>query len=260
MAMRKTLVCLLLVSVLAALSGCKTSSGESATKAKFEELYKEYSTRFHEKMVGTAETMQPAQVTAEAARIWNDVFGPHKDLVEARVKEILSDLDKAEPFDENLYLEIASGTRVTPTEDQPQGIVVRQFLWSPVGAAQMALNTWLARLLQPKSFGMRQLLTANAGLFWQALDRNINNPKLVLKQGPMIFTVDLSRTDDYYQVDKVRWLRPKAMGPLVLPQEGGETKPPEGTGTTPGESTKPPEGATTPATGTEKPATEKPAG
>jgi len=247
--MRKALVCLLLVPMLALLAGCPTTAGDSATKEKFEDLYKEYSNRFHEKMVGTAETMQPAQVTAEAARIWNDVFGPHKALIEARVKEILADLDKAEPFDENLYLEVASGSRVKPTEDQPQGIVVRQFLWNPVGAAQMALNNWLARLLQPKSFNMRQLLTANAPLFWQALDADFNNPKLILKQGPMIFAVDLSRTDDYYQVERIRWLRPKAMGPLKLPEEGTQPTPPEGAGTTP------PATGTTP--GTEKPAAEK---
>jgi len=259
--MRKTLFCLLLVPMLTVLAGCPAPSGESTTKQKFEDLYKEYANRFHEKMVGSAETMQPVQVTAEAARIWNDVFGPHKDLVEARVKEILADLDQAEPFDENLYLEVASGTRVKPTEDEPQGIVVRQFLWSPVATAQMALNTWLARLLQPKSFQMRQLLTANAGLFWQVRDRDINHPKLILKQGPMIFTVDLSRHDDYYQVDKIRWLRPKSMGPLQLPEQGTQ-KPAEGTGTTPAEGTgtTPAEGAdTTPPEGTgATPDTEKP--
>ena len=111
----------------------------------------------------------------------------------------------------------------------------------------MGLNNWLARLLQAKSFGVRSVLTANAGLFWTALDRNIDKPKLQLRQGPMVFQVELSRVEDYYQVEKVSWFRPKLMGPVTLAQ------PPEGT--TPGE--KPPEG-TTPTTTGEKPP-EKPA-
>jgi hypothetical protein len=224
--MRKVLLPLTL-SLLAALAGCQAPSGESATEKEFEALYREYSARFHEKMVGgAAENMQPAQITAEAARIWNDVFGPRPDLLQARVREILAELDDAPPYNEAEYIEVRSDERPPPTDEQPQGIVVKQFLWNPVGAAHMALNNWLSRLMQPKSFALRQLLTVNAHLFWEAVDRNIDKPVLQMRQGPLIFLVDLTRVDDYYRVDKVRWLRPKSMGPLEPPKttEEGATE------------------------------------
>ena len=169
----------------------------------------------------SAEELQPIQITAEAARIWDETFSGHKDLLKKRVAEILKELDAAPAFQEDLYLEIAAGTRVEPAADQPKGIVLKQFLWNPVGAAQMGLNNWLAKLLKPQSFGVRSVLTANAGLFWEAEDRNIDKPKLVMRQGPMIYKVELSRVDDYYQVDKVRWLRPKSMGPVNLQKPDG---------------------------------------
>ncbi|MEA3366854.1 MAG: hypothetical protein U9R68_01925 [Planctomycetota bacterium] len=231
--MRKALLPTLLLLLAAGLIGCEGRSAESPAKKEFQKLYQEYSARFHEKMVGSAQTMKPAQITAEAARIWDAVFAGHQDVVDARIKNILQELGDAEPFNEEMYVEIASGERVQPTDDQPTGIVVKQFLWNPVGAAQMALNNWLARLLGPKAFGLRRLLTANAGLFWKAVSRDIDHPKLQLRQGPMIFTVDLSRQTDFYRVDKVRYLRPKSMGPISItqPEEGDQepTPPQEGT-------------------------------
>ncbi len=244
--MRKVLLCVLVAAWAVAAVGCAGDGGKSATEKEFQKLYKEYSARFHEKMVGTAETMRPILITAEAARIWDEVFGARKDLLNRRVAEVLSRLDEAAPYNEDLYLEIASGSRKEPSEDQPQGIVLKQFVWSPIGAAQMELSNFLARLLRARSFGVRSLLSANAGLFWTAVDRSIDKPKLQQRQGPMIFEVELTRVDDYYQVEKVRWLRPKSMGPFPV------AKPPEGTTpATPGE--KPPE---KPA---EKPAEKPPA-
>ena len=225
--MKKVLLAVLAVAWAVLALGCVGDGGKSATEKEFQRLYKEYSVRFHEKMVGTAETMKPVQITAEAARIWDETFSGKEDLIGRRVGEILSQLEDAKSYDEDLYLEIASGSRVEPSEDQPKGIILKQFLWSPVGAAQMGLNNWLARLLQARSFGVRSVLTANAGLFWEVLDRSVDGPKLQLRQGPMIFQVELSRVEDYYQVEKVRWLRPKSMGPVQLAQ------PPETPGTTP---------------------------
>jgi len=49
----------------------------------------------------------------------------------------------------------------------------------------------------------------------------------------MVYTVDLSRKDDYYQVDKIRWLRPKSMGPVVMPTPPADAQPPAAPGTLP---------------------------
>ncbi len=256
--MRQVLALSLATLVVCTLAGCQKPDDESADTTEFKRLYEEYSDRFHEKMIESAKTMTPAQITAEAARIWGDVFAGHQDVIEARVREVLADLDDAEPFDESLYVEIASGERVQPTENQPAGTAVKQFLWNPVGTAQMALNNWLARLLQRESFAMRRLLTANAGLFWKAVDRDINHPQLQMRQGPLVFTVSLMRKEDHYQVEKVRWLRPKSMGPIGITEEGEEA-PADGEGA--GETPAPAEGetgeaapTTTPDTGAAEPA------
>jgi hypothetical protein len=248
--MKRVWVCVLAVAWMAALIGCgESGAGKSDTEKEFQKLYKQYSARFYEKLTTEAETMNAVQIMAEAARIWDEVFGPHKTLVAQRVDEILKDLDMAGPIQEDLYLEVASGSRTEPPPDQPRGIVLKQFLWNPIGAAQMGLNNWLVRLLAPQSFSARNVLQANAAMFWEAVDRNPDRPKLLLRQGPMIFIVDVIRKDDYYEIDKIRWLRPKIMGPLVVPSPSGGTTPPVGT-TPPATGTMP---AATPAPGTPPP-------
>lgn len=228
--MRKLLVCVLAAATAAAVIGCgDTGAGKTETEKEFQKLYKQFSARFYEKMTTQAEALQPIQVTAEAARIWDEVFSPHRALVAKRVEEILKELDTCPPIQEDLYNEVASGARVDPPPDQPQGIVLKQFLWSPIGSAQMGLNNWLARLLQQQSFAMRSVMAANAPMFWEAIDRNVDRPKLCLRQGPLVFTVDLSRKDDYYQVERIRWLRPKSMGPLQPPPPPPTETPATGT-------------------------------
>jgi hypothetical protein len=253
--MRKLLVCVLTVAWATAIIGCGDTGGKTDTEKEFLKLTKQYSARFYEKMTTQAETMQPVQVTAEAARIWDEVFSPHKALLGKRVQEILNDLDTCPPIQEDLYNEVASGARVDPPADQPQGIVLKQFLWNPIGAAQMGLNNWLARLLQQQSFGMRSVMAANAPMFWEVTDRNVEHPKLVLRQGPMLYTVDLTHKDDYYQVDSIRWLRPKSMGPVVMPTPPADAQPPAAAGTLPPAPETLPPAATPPAPASPAPAT-----
>lgn len=294
--MRLVLALSLVILVACTLAGCRTPDGESAAKKEFKRLYEEYSDRFHEKMIKPAKGMTPAQITAEAARIWDDVFAGHQDVIDARVKEILDDLDDAQPvtwrlacphceepitfseepegevtcphcektatlsedltpqpmLGDQAYVRIASGKRREPAEGQPTPTPVKQFLWNPVGTAQMSLNNWLARVLEPQSFALRRLLTANAGLFWKAVDRDLNHPTLQMRQGPLVFTISLTREKDYYQVEKLLWIRPESMGPIGITEEGktapaGETPTPTGGG---GEAAP----ATTPETGGAEPA------
>ena len=223
--MRRILMGAMLTAVCLWVAGCGGGDGKSSNEKEFQKLYKSYSTRFHEKMVTEAERLQPVEVYAEAARMWDETYALHKDILAGRVKEILGDLDAAPPIQEDMYLEVASLTRPEPKE-QPKGIVLKQILWNPLGAAQMGLSALLGRILNPQSNQIRQLLMSNAGLIWEAADRNPEKPKLLLRQGPMLYSVDLSRKDDYYQVDKIRWLRPKSMGPIApTPAPGTEGAP-----------------------------------
>ncbi len=261
--MRTVFLSLLVALLAAGLVGCKTQPAESSTKEQFEELYKEYSARFHEKMVESGKPMTPAQITSEATRIWKDVFGDHPDLLDARVREILEGLDTAQPFDEALYVEIASTERAQPTdEEEPGRLIAKQWRWNPVGVAQRTLSPWIARRLPRESFALYQLLIGNASLFWKAVDTDIHHPKLQLRQGPWVFTADLRRIDDYYLVDKIRWLRPKALGPVGIMKaaegEGEETSEDETTDQ-PSEP-KPPETGAEPAPETEESETAAPQG
>jgi hypothetical protein len=202
------------VLLLLAAVGCQPPAGPSTSEKQFQKLYKEYSNLFHEKMVSSAEQTPPIQITAEAARIWDRVFAGREDLIRTRQREILDDLDAAPTLDEDLYLEVAQAARVE-SDEQPKGIVLKQFLWSPPGAAQFFLNNWLARRMNRGSYNVRSVLTANASLFWEVARRDADNPLLVQREGPMVFTVELTRQGDYYFLQKVRWLRSKSLGPIV---------------------------------------------
>ena len=224
----RTLSLAVLVGLALAIAGCGES--RSASEKEFEKLYREYSSRYHEKMVGDAENMTPQQVTAEASRMWESVFGPHKDLLTKRCEEILASLPTAPVVKEDQYNVVVAGER-KEADEQPGGIVFKQFVWNPVSAAGMALNNTLSRLLNPNSYAARSVLVGNANLFWDAIDRNIDKPKLMQRQGPLVFIVELQRKDDYYVVDKIRWLRPKTMGPMEVQKPA---TPPDDKGEKPG--------------------------
>lgn len=188
---------------------------ETDTEMAFKDLYREYSDRFHEKMVSQARQIQPMRITAEAARMWDDVFAGHVDLVRARQAELLEELPPADDFDESLYLEVfPSMDRPAEEVEAPEGLPLKQFLWSPRQAAQFYLQNWLGRRLDRREYQARSVLLANAGLSWEVIDGNPDRPELLQRQGPMIFIVGLKRINDYYVVRKLRWLRPEAWGEI----------------------------------------------
>jgi hypothetical protein len=236
--MRKWLVCALAVVGACAVIGCSEGgAGKTDNEKKFQERYKQYSARFYEEMTNKAQTLPPMQITQEASRIWDEVFGPNKALVLKRAEEILKELDQCPAIQEDQYNEVAVATReagAAPDKawktvvsgepprpdalpDETEGTSLKQFRWSPIGEAQLALNNWLQRIIQKPDFAKRQVMAVNVSPVWEAIDRNVDHPKLCLRQGPMVFLVDLSRNDDYYQVEKIRWLRPKTMGPVSVP-------------------------------------------
>jgi len=232
--------------ILIATAGC--SDRQEANRKQFEDLYKEYSDRFHEKMATQVGSMNPAQVAAEAARTWNNVFDEHKDIVRRRAEDILRDLREAPAINEKEYNQVV---QAAPPEKEEEGLVLKQFLWNPVGAAQDYLNTLFAKVLQPPDQTRQAVLTSHATIFWLAIDRNPEHPKLMLRQGPWVFLVELSRRDDYYHADKLRWLQHVSMGPIRV--EGAPETPgqPSGAGPEEGEST-PPETPETPPKGADK--------
>jgi len=242
--MRRAIL-LLPVLALAAAVGCWQKPEISPAEKEFRRLYRDYSDQFHEKMVSSAEQLPPIQITAEAAHIWDSVFAGHEDVVRARQKELLAELDAAPAIDKDLYLTVDEASR-TEDKNEPKGIVLKQFLWSPEGAAQFYLNNWLARLMNQQSYAVRSVLLANAELSWEVQNRNPDSPILIQREGPMIFLVELTRQQDYYVVEKLTWLRPKSLGPITPPPEGtgtgGGATPPSTPAPTPAP-TPPPEGA-----------------
>jgi hypothetical protein len=196
-----------------------------SAKKEFQDLYKQYSKRFYEAMLLQAEGMQPAQIMLEASRIWNEVFAAHKDLLRQRCEEILAELETVPPIRGELYTEAAAAANPESVSEQPQGMVFKQLLWNPVITAQTTLTTWLSHSFTPDAYAKRPVLAANAAPVWQVIDGNVDHPRLVLEQGPMLYVVDMTRHDDYYLVTKVRWLRPKSLDPTPRPSGTPGRKP-----------------------------------
>lgn len=230
--MKKALLCLVAASAVIIL-GCSGSGpgAQTSSEKEYGKLYKQYSAKFHEKMAKDADTMRADEIAAQAIRIWDETFGPHKAILKQRAAEILKELDAGPPIVEGgeksggdqtctiggtLYIEIARIGRNLSAAQPTEG-VMKHLLWNPLNAAQMSLNFWLNTILPPRVMAMRTLTSSHAGLTWEVADPNPDKPKLVLRQGPVVFTVDLSRVDDYYQVDQMRMLRPKTMKSIFAP-------------------------------------------
>jgi hypothetical protein len=245
----KNLACAVLTVCVLVAAGC--SDRQEANRKQFEDLYKQYSDRFHEKMAAEHGQMTVSQVAIEAARMWNDVFDGHKDVVRRRAEDILRDLRDAPAIDEKEYNQVV---QASPPEKEEEGIVLKQFLWSPVGAAQDYLNTLFAKVLQPADQTRQVVLTSHASIFWLAIDRNPERPKLMLRQGPWVFLIDLSRRDDYYYVDKLRWLQHVSIGPIRVEGAPGAPGQPSGSsGAGSGGAGTPPKAPQTPPKAPEKP-------
>jgi hypothetical protein len=200
------------------------------TEDEFLELYRQYSARFHDKVTTRLEGMNTPQMAAEALQIWEDVFASHKDLLAERCRAILDELQPAPDLDMAQYVEVASVTRPEDEQRDEDKVVLKHALWSPVNAAAMGVNNFIARLFTATYVAKRSEALSQARVFWEAIDPDVDNPALMLREGPLVFTVKLSRMTDYYRVDEIKFFWPKALGKIQVIQQGA----PPGTGETPG--------------------------
>jgi hypothetical protein len=202
-------------------------SGQSATTKAFEKLYKQYSAKFWEQMnTPNPDIKTPDDVIKQAAKTWDDVFASHKAVLTARVKEMLADLDKAKPVMEGDLETIAT----FKGPETAEGVVPKQWLWNPMSAASFYLNNFmLQRLLAPQLQQIRNLLLMNATLYWEALDSNLDKPRILLRQGNWVFTADLVRKDDYYDVVELKFMAPPGTIKASPVSAGGNST---GTGST----------------------------
>jgi hypothetical protein len=205
--MRKLLAVAALIGFVTMMAGCSGGSGQSATTKDFEKLYKQYSAKFWEQMSQPNPGIKtPDDVIVLAAKLWGEVFTPHKDVLTARVKEMLADLEKATPPKEGELETIAT---FKGPETAAGAVVPKQWLWNPMSAASFYLNNFmLQRLLAPQLQQIRNLLLMNATLYWEAVDTNIDKPKILLRQGTWVFTAELVRKDDYYDVVELKFMAP----------------------------------------------------
>ncbi len=212
-------------------AGCRgaADSGKSETEAQFEALYRQYAQSFHEKMFDASPQTPMQSVRAESLRLWNDTFADHLDVLQARQEQILGELSQAQPVDMAVYDAIAEGNR--DEAEEPEGAVLKQFLWSPVRAAQYQLATWLPRIMDQQMLRKRIVLTREVPVLWQALDKDPGRPTLLQRQGPLVYVVELERRTDHYVATRIRVLAPKAMVKVRPPEGGGEGAGTEGEGT-----------------------------
>jgi hypothetical protein len=238
--MKRILLCVLAAGWALAAIGCSSSGPQpsSSSTKEFGKLYKQFADRFHDKMAEEGDALKAEQATTEAARLWEETFGAHKALLKQRCEELLNDLEPAPAIVESaekvdgqpactvagkVYTEVASVAQAPPSS-QPAAAVPKHLMWNPMSAANMALNNWLVVLLDQRGMAVRSFTSSQASLTWEALDKNVDKPRLVLRQGPALYLVDLSRIDDYYRVDKIRWLKAKT---AAKPVEKAAEKPAE---------------------------------
>lgn len=188
----------------------------TACQRQFQELYRTYSTRFHEAVLTRAEEMKPEEIAAEASAIWADVFKDRAGLLGQRCQEILAGLEATPAPDESEYFEVICHEPCREGRDEP---VLRHRLWSPVAAADVAVERALCRVLSDGAKSARSAVLSHVDLTWEAVRPAVDKPVLLQRQGLLVFVVELSRRDDCYRAEKVRWLRPKSMGPIAYYQK-----------------------------------------
>jgi hypothetical protein len=225
--MKKSLVVAIVVTMGLVMAGC-SGGGSSATEKEFQKLQRQYSDHFYELMGFQTGAMTIANVFHEGDRVWGEVFSSHGDLVKRRAGEILAALDTSTAKESQEKNEKADAEPVAiltingvdyislATYSAPdKADIYRQIQWNPLNVANVGANIMRVGLRQ--DMNVLGILMENGGVLWEALDKNAEKPRLLLRQGPLAFTVDLLRVDDYYKLSKVRLFRQKSMGPLQLP-------------------------------------------
>ncbi len=195
-------------------SGQQGGPVEACDDETFRRLYDTYRRRFHEKVLSRAEKMPNDEIDARAAYVWNDVFADHGCLLCRRADRVLEAIDSAPDLDWESYVRI-NGCEAPRPPTTSAGTVLKQHVWSPTAAARFYLDRWLKDRMTRKAYRKRAILLANAPLAWVAVGRDPDRPVLIQVQGPMVFLVALKRTDDYYEAEKLEWLRSKSLDPVA---------------------------------------------
>jgi hypothetical protein len=207
------------VLALVAVSGCGHTTMQAAppaepvvpkAKAEFEKLHKEYTARLGEKMASVAaRNLSPSDIRSEALQTWDAVFGAHQDVLRAYAAELLNQLDAAPAIQEDLY---AVCMDVRPGFDIPDpmesGAFMKPVFWNPLNTANEEMSLVFTSLPNKDQASILAKAVSWAQPALEAVDRNVARPKLMVREGPLVFLIDLSRKEDsYYEVDRVRWLR-----------------------------------------------------
>ena len=212
------LACLSAIA-LVAVSGCGHTTMQAAppsepaapkAKAEFEKLHKEYTARLGEKLASTAaRNLGPGDIRSEALQTWDAVFGARQDVLRKYAAELLNQLDAAPAIQEDLY---AVCMDVRPGFDIPDpmesGAFMKPVLWNPLNTANEEMSLIFTSLPDKDQASILAKAVSWAQPALEAVDRNVDHPKLMVREGPLVFLIDLGRKEDsYYEVDRVRWLR-----------------------------------------------------
>jgi hypothetical protein len=90
----------------------------------------------------------------------------------------------------------------------------RQIEWNPVTVADAAVVNLLTGLGQ--NINLLMILRQNGGAWWDAIDKNPEKPRLLLRQGVVAFEVNLVRSEDCYKLQRIRLFRVKSLPPLTV--------------------------------------------
>ena len=178
-------------------------------KAAFERLHKEYAARLGEKLASSAQNLSPGDIRSEALQTWDAVFGARQDVLRAYAAELLNQLDAAPAIQEDQY---AVCMDVRPGFDIPDpmesGAFMKPVFWNPLNTANEEMSLIFTSLPDKDQASILAKAVSWAQPALEAVDRNVDHPKLMVRAGPLVFLIALSRKEDsYYEVDRVRWLR-----------------------------------------------------
>jgi hypothetical protein len=195
-------------------------AGMSSEREEFEALYRKYTDLYFARTMPKADELSPEAIDEQARLAWREVFKARDGLVRARVQEILAELPDARPFGRD-DSEVIWETTVEAPDGAPAAEAVVHRNWNPVNVAAEFAAQGLSAFMWPPAFERFKALQGHVSAVsgWEAVDRDVDAPKLLLRRGPLAVTVHLrAKGIVYWPVrGSARRLKAAPPAPMLMP-------------------------------------------
>lgn len=208
------------VAALAFLAvGCGTTDEVERDNADFQRLYSAYREKFNEQLAEKVDESLYLEVLDQSNTLWEETFKDHADLLRRMAKRELDGLASAAPVDLNQYEQVGGTEEFkTPTFPYKYGICGNAFLFGPVSAAKKCPVFLIAAPFVRTALDYLMVYGASSACVEpevEAIDRDVDRPKLQMYQGPIIIQVDLVFEKTHYLPEGFRIFYRKSKGTLT---------------------------------------------